>query len=67
MKKYEIWSSQDDIHWNKLKSGEFSNIEANPIAQKIKLDKVYSGTYIQLRPIVEIGGNYTVAEWKLLK
>lgn len=67
LKKYEIYTSQDNIHWEKLLSGEFANIEANPISQKIKFSHIYNGTYIQLRPIVDGNTNYTVSEWKLLK
>ncbi|QES87202.1 alpha-L-fucosidase [Rhizosphaericola mali] len=67
LKKYEIWTSLDNIHWDKLQSGEFANIEANPISQRIQLSSVYKGTYIQLRPILEGSSNYTSSEWKLFK
>ena len=59
---YEFLVSQDGESWQKIKSGEFSNIENNPIEQKVNVGSV-KARYIQLKADKVIGGEYaTIAE-----
>ena len=47
--KYAFYTSLDGENWGEpVSSGEFSNIENNPIAQIIKLDKAIKSRYIKL-------------------
>ena len=47
--EYAFYTSVDGENWGEpLSSGEFSNIENNPIAQIIKLDKAIKSQYIKL-------------------
>src|SRR5690606_24349422 len=46
--KYEILVSQDAKKWSSLSIGEFSNIRANPVAQRINMD-VDSGSYVKFK------------------
>lgn len=48
IEKYELLASEDGKVWKKIAEGEFSNIKANPILQRIALDKPYSARYLKL-------------------
>ncbi len=46
---YEFYCSNDRRNWGTpVKSGSFSNIENNPVRQKIKFDEKVTGKYIRL-------------------
>ena len=45
---YSFYGSTDGKHWMKLSQGEFSNIIANPIQQKVLFPKATSVKYIKL-------------------
>lgn len=45
---YSFYGSIDGKQWTKLSEGEFSNIVANPIQQKIQFPKATTVTYIKL-------------------
>lgn len=45
---YSFYGSKDGIDWTRLSEGEFSNIIANPIQQKIRLPETTSVKYIKL-------------------
>ena len=57
---YTLWASSDWSHWEKLASGEFSNIVNNPIWQTIRFaptklkilrfeaDRLYSGERLRV-------------------
>jgi len=46
--KYDFYTSIDGEKWHLAKSGEFSNIQANPIAQKVVLDNISVARYFRL-------------------
>lgn len=48
IEKYELLASEDGKVWKTIAEGEFSNIKANPILQRIALAKPYSARYIKL-------------------
>lgn len=45
---YSFYGSTDGKEWTKLSEGEFSNIIANPIQQKVRFDKTSNVRYIKL-------------------
>jgi alpha-L-fucosidase len=47
--KYDFYTSLDGKEWHLSKSGEFSNIQANPIEQKVLFDKVVEARFIKLK------------------
>lgn len=65
--KYELSSSNDGLHWSTLKSGEFSNVQANPIEQTIRFAQPVQAKFIRLVPTATIGNTFTVAGFRLLK
>jgi len=48
IEKYELFASVDGKEWKKLSEGEFSNIKANPILQRISLPQNNMARYIKL-------------------
>lgn len=61
--RYAFNVSKDGITWEKVASGEFSNIKNNPIEQRITFTKGVTARYIQLVPVRTLdGGKPTVAE-----
>ncbi|MBB5634816.1 alpha-L-fucosidase [Pedobacter cryoconitis] len=48
IEKYELLSSEDGKNWKTIASGEFSNIKANPILQRISLAKKITTRYLRL-------------------
>ena len=46
---YSFYGSIDGKRWVQLAQGEFSNIEANPIAQKVQFKKPFKAKYIKLK------------------
>lgn len=48
---YEFAYSNDGKKWTKAASGEFSNIRANPIMQKIDLGKTVRARYVRLKAV----------------
>lgn len=61
---YEIEGSNDGKDWKSVKSGEFSNIIANPIKQEILLDAAYK--YVRFKPTRSQGNSVVVAEIALI-
>jgi alpha-L-fucosidase len=59
--EYEFYVSDDGTHWGEpVSSGEFSNIENNPIAQHIKFDHTLKANYIKLVSKSSINNNKKV-------
>jgi alpha-L-fucosidase len=48
IEKYELLSSNDGKNWKIIAEGEFSNIKANPILQRISLAKKNTARYLRL-------------------
>jgi len=48
IEKYELFISDDGKNWNTIAEGEFSNIKANPILQRISLPHKVSARYLRL-------------------
>lgn len=47
--EYEFYASKDGKHWGEpISKGEFSNIENNPIAQRVTFKQVVQAKYIKL-------------------
>lgn len=63
--KYEIASSKDGQVWKTIKTGEFSNIVANPIEQMIVFDQPVKEKYIRFVPKETVGKTFTVASFTL--
>lgn len=63
--KYEVYTSEDNRNWTLLKAGEFSNIKANPIQQKIIFDKSIRTKYLKFLPKEILGDSFTAAEIEL--
>ena len=57
VEKYELLISEDGRSWKSLSSGEFSNIEANPILQRIALPQATSARYIKIVSQQAVPGN----------
>lgn len=57
IQKYELLVSEDGTAWKSISSGEFSNIEANPILQRIALPQNSSARYIKLVSKQAVPGN----------
>jgi len=57
VEKYELLISEDGRSWKSLSSGEFSNIEANPILQRIALPQATSARYIKIVSKQAVPGN----------
>lgn len=49
--KYKVYTSEDGKTWQLRKEGEFSNIKANPIEQRIDLDKPVNARYFRFEPV----------------
>lgn len=49
IEKYELFSSEDGESWVKIATGEFSNIKANPILQRITLAAKTTARYLRLQ------------------
>lgn len=64
--KYEILVSQDAKKWSSLSIGEFSNIRANPVAQRINMD-VDSGSYVKFKVIESVDSPYIVGTFMFYK
>ncbi|MBD1433151.1 alpha-L-fucosidase [Sphingobacterium sp. DN00404] len=63
--KYEIATSADGKNWKNMKTGEFSNIQANPIEQIIALDTPIQDKYIRFVPVETVGKTFSVASFTL--
>lgn len=48
IQKYELWISSDAVKWTKIAAGEFANIKANPILQKVSLTNTASARYLRI-------------------
>ncbi|QNK61287.1 alpha-L-fucosidase [Pedobacter sp. PAMC26386] len=48
IEKYELLSSEDGKKWSTIATGEFSNIKANPILQRISLVQKTTARYLKL-------------------
>jgi len=48
IEKYELLSSNDGKNWKKIAEGEFSNIKANPILQRISPGRMNTARYLRL-------------------
>lgn len=57
VQKYELLVSEDGSAWKSISSGEFSNIAANPILQRISLPPNSSARYIKLVSKQAVPGN----------
>lgn len=61
--KYEFSISSDGIQWLQVAEGEFSNIAANPLKQKVVLQKEYQARYVRFTAKRTVKGNgITIAE-----
>lgn len=61
--KYALFVSDDSFNWKQLTSGEFSNIQANPILQIVTLPTVTRARYVKFRILHTIDNqNPTIAE-----
>ena len=68
--EYEFYTSMDGKNWgNPVHSGEFSNIENNPIAQVVRFNKPIKSKYIKLVSTSTIKNNniVTIAEIDIFK
>lgn len=65
--KYNVYMSMDNRIWEPIREGEFSNIQANPIAQYIYFGAPLHTNYIKFVPKEFIGESFTVAELSLYK
>lgn len=63
--KYEIASSPDGKEWKTMKTGEFSNIQANPIEQIITLNPPVQDKYMRFVPVETVGRTFSVASFTL--
>ncbi|PRD49355.1 alpha-L-fucosidase [Sphingobacterium haloxyli] len=63
--KYEIATSANGKEWKTIKTGEFSNIQANPIEQTITLVAPIQDRYMRFVPIETIGKTFSVASFTL--
>ncbi|WP_164111323.1 MULTISPECIES: alpha-L-fucosidase [Sphingobacterium] len=63
--KYKVYHSQDGKKWQLLKTGEFSNIKANPTEQIITFDTLLSSPYLKFVPNETIAESFAVAEFNL--
>jgi len=65
--KYAIYTGVNTgnghIDWTESRTGEFSNIQANPTEQIISFDKKVSAKYIRFVPTEVVGKGFTVAEF----
>lgn len=60
---YVFYVSDDGKTWEKVASGEFSNIKSNPIEQPVALKQEVSARYFKFEATHVIAGNgITVAE-----
>lgn len=57
IQKYELLTSEDGTAWKSISSGEFSNIAANPILQRISLPQPVAARYIRLISKQAVPGN----------
>lgn len=65
--KYNVYMSTDNKVWEPIREGEFSNIQANPIAQYIYFGAPLQTRYIKFVAKDVIGESFTVAELTLYK
>jgi alpha-L-fucosidase len=63
--KYAIATSSDGKEWKTIKTGEFSNIQANPIEQIIALNTPVQDKYIRFVPLETVGETFSVASFTL--
>lgn len=63
--KYTVYHSQDGKKWHLLKTGEFSNIKANPTEQIITFDTLLSSPYLKFVPNETVAEAFAVAEFNL--
>ncbi|MDR6943545.1 alpha-L-fucosidase [Mucilaginibacter pocheonensis] len=61
--RYNYYVSADGKDWQKVASGEFSNIKSNPIEQTVTLPQIVNARYFKFEAVHVIAGNgITVAE-----
>lgn len=60
--KYEIFVSEDGTTWERIQSGEFSNIKANPTEQLIEFDSKISAKYLKFVAVETVGKQVNIAE-----
>ncbi|EFK58259.1 alpha-L-fucosidase [Sphingobacterium spiritivorum] len=63
--KYEIYTSDNNKDWKLIQSGEFANIKANPILQKIFFDKPVHTKYLKFIPKETLGNTFSAAGFEL--
>ena len=55
--KYRVWVSEDGKEWKRCGApDEFSNIENNPIPQKVSLDHIFTTRYVKIDCVEAING-----------
>lgn len=64
--KYRVEISDDNKNWKEIKTGEFSNIKANPIEQFILFDSAVQAKYMKLISTESLGQGLSAAEINLL-
>jgi len=62
IEKYNLFISNDGKTWTKIAEGEFSNIKANPILQRIALAHKWKARYISLRSQTPVKAKIEKAE-----
>src|SRR5690606_33742820 len=62
---YEIATSSDGKEWKTSNTGEFYNIQANPIEQIIALNTPVQEKYIRFVPLETVGETFSVASFTL--
>lgn len=63
--RYAIATSADGKNWKTIKTGEFSNIQANPIEQTITLETPVQDRYMRFVPLETVGEKFAVASFTL--
>lgn len=63
--KYEIATSADGKEWKTIRTGEFSNIQANPIEQTLTWNTPVQDKYIRFVPVETVGKTFSVASFTL--
>nr|WP_221410110.1 alpha-L-fucosidase [Ornithobacterium rhinotracheale] len=56
VKKYELLTSPDGVNWTSITSGEFDNIENNPITQNIVFKNALKMRFLKLKALQTLDG-----------
>lgn len=65
--KYKILVSNDNLSWQSLQEGEFSNINANPVLQVVNFKSKVSHKYLKLVATSYVGSQVAIAEVDFFK